>query len=157
MKKPSELLTDFVPIKFVTSGRCLVQKNRMEIYKKKVGGKLISFIGHSKEFKQARDELAVNLFSQFQKQGFLLPVGSLFQLDCKFFVTKQHEPDLDNLPAIFLDAFQGVSVQGNVVAKVIENDRLLRKLTVEKFIVSEDKMGAELILSPYQESLNEAD
>lgn len=132
--------------KFTIQGRPLVQKNDIKIrYKIVKGGKKIPFVDHSEELKKTRTEIAISLFEQFKKQGGLTPIDYNFEIKFVFYVKKQWQPDLDNLPAIVLDAMQGVKIKGGLtVAKTIQDDKLLRKITAEKILEGDPKFTGEL-------------
>lgn len=132
--------------KFTIQGRPLVQKNDIKIrYKIVKGGKKIPFVDHSEELKKTRTEIAISLFDQFKKQGGLTPIDYNFEIKFVFYVKKQWQPDLDNLPAIVLDAMQGVKIKGGLtVAKTIQDDKLLRKITAEKILEGDPKFTGEL-------------
>lgn len=132
--------------KFTIQGRPLVQKNDIKIrYKIVKGGKKIPFVDHSEELKKTRTEIAMDIFNQFKKQGGLTPIDYNFEIKFVFYVRKQWQPDLDNLPAIVLDAMQGVKIKGGlIVAKTIQDDKLLRKITAEKILEGDPKFSGEL-------------
>lgn len=132
--------------KFIIQGRPLVQKNDIKIrYKIVKGGKKIPFVDHSEELKKTRTEIAISLFDQFKKQGGLIPIDYNFEIKFVFYVQRRWEADLDNLPAIVLDAMQGVKIKGGLtVAKTIQDDKLLRKITAEKILEGDPKFSGEL-------------
>lgn len=122
------------PIKFMLYGRPLVQKNNLTIYKKRIkGGKQIPFIGHSKELNEARKEASFVLYNQYIDQGYEEPIDYLFRMSIIFYISRQAEADLDNLPCFVLDALQGESDDISH-KKVLTNDKLLRHLTSEKIV-----------------------
>lgn len=130
-------------LNFVVCGDPVVQKNNLEIHKIKRGNKLLSFIDHSGKMKKRRDEITVEIYKQFKKQGKCEVIDFLFSMDIKFYCNKKSEPDLDNLPSIILDAMLGISVKTggkkNKIAAVISDDKLLRMLTMEKIIEGDQK------------------
>ena len=123
---------------FTVDGKPRVQKNGMEIHRRKVNGKFVPFISHSKEFEEARDAIALRIFQQYGKQNKnTKPIDYLIEVEFVFYVKKQHEPDLDNLPAAYLDAMQrGVKVKGSKkrIAQSLKDDKLVRKLTATKIV-----------------------
>ena len=142
--------------KFLIIGRPLVQKNDIKIrYKIVKGGKKIPFVDHSEELKKTRTEIAISLFDQFKKQGGINPIDYLFEINFVYYCKKQWQPDLDNLPAIVLDALQGVKIKGGlIVAKTIQDDKLLRKITAEKIMDGDLKFNGEprteFVIQPYK-------
>lgn len=145
--------------RFSYEGRPLSQKNDLVVrfrspgrYK---GG--TPFIGHTESLLKSRNEISTQIYSQFLKQGGKLPIDWLFELDIKFYLGEKWETDLDNLPAIILDAMQGFKLKngktGFIVCQVIKNDKLLRKMTAEKFYPYDPRytgvMRTEITLRPY--------
>lgn len=131
--------------KFKITGRPLVQKNDLEIrWKRLKGNKKIPFVDHSEKLKQSRTDIAFSIYEQFKKQGGVKPIDYLFEIKFVFYVTKQWQPDLDNLPSIVLDAMQGVKAKGGlIVAQTIENDKLLRKESSEKIVEGDPRFNGE--------------
>ena len=117
-------------------GRPLVQKNNLDIRYKKINGKKVPFIGHSAKMSAVRDEMSFGFFEQYTYQGFTKPIDYLFEIDLVFYVPRRSEPDLDNLPAIVLDALQGVKAKGTKirVASTILDDKLLRRESSRKIV-----------------------
>ena len=141
-------------MKFVINHIPKVQKNDLEIKRIKKNGKWLRFIGHSKRLEEARQYAAVEIYKQYRKQGFLKPIDYLMRVDFVFYVKKAHEPDWDNLPSMYLDAMQGVKINGLVVAKVVENDKLVRLGLVEKIVEGDSKYNgnprAEIEVTKYE-------
>jgi len=118
-------------------GKPWVQKNNLHIYFKNPRARTGAFIDHSKEMKQARDQMAHSLYTQFMSQGGREPIEYPVEVNLVFYVLRAHEPDWDNLPAIVMDALQGMSVKGArglKVAAVLKDDRLVRSGTVRKIV-----------------------
>jgi len=126
-------------MKFVIKHTPLTQKNDLVIKQFKKNGKWIRAIGHSKRLEEARQYAAVEIYKQYRDQGFLKPIDYLIRVDFVFYVKKAHEPDWDNLPSMYLDAMQGVKINGLVVAKVLVDDKLVRKGLVEKIVEGDKK------------------
>lgn len=136
-------------------GRPKVQKNDNKIYHKFVSGKRIPFVGHSKKLTDVRDAMSIEFFKQYKQQGFSNPIDFLFEIDMVFYVTRQSEPDLDNLPAIVLDALQGIKVKKSKqrLAVTLTDDKLARQEHSRK-IVKGDKdydgePRTEVTIKPY--------
>jgi hypothetical protein len=145
---------------FSYEGRPLSQKNDLVVRFKSPGRYKggLPFIGHTPDLLKSRNEISTQIYSQFLKQGGKLPIDWLFELDIKFYLGEKWETDLDNLPAIILDAMQGFKLKndntkGFTVCQVIKNDKLLRKMTAEKFFPYDPRytgvMRTEIILRPY--------
>lgn len=132
-------------IKFIIYGRPLVQKNNLQIIKVKRGGKLVSFIDHSSKMKSFRDKVSMEMYKQYTNQGYTKPINFLNEVSFRFFVLKQSEPDLDNLPAIFLDAMQGFKVKKSnlKIAITMLDDKLIRKLSCEKVVKGDPKYDGQ--------------
>jgi len=100
-------------------------------------------VGHSKELTNIRDEITRDTFSQYNAQGFEEPIENLISVEFVFYVLRQHEPDVDNLPAIVLDALQGKKAirKGEKVKlmKVLSDDKLVRFITAEKIVKGDPK------------------
>ena len=122
----------------------MVQKNNLKIFRAK-GGR--SFVGHSKELTQTRDLIMREMFSQYEAYGYLEPIHDYLAFDFKFYVTRQAEPDLDNLPAIILDALQGKVMKrkaGDVrICQVISNDKTVRSISSEKIVKGDPSYDGE--------------
>jgi len=125
---------------FVFHGRPTVQKNNLNIRYKYVGKRRVPFIGHSAKMSDIRDQMSVEFYRQYKAQGFCDPIDYLFEAHMVFYLTKQSEPDLDNLPAIVMDALQGMKLKGSKtkVAITLTDDKLLRQENSVK-IVKGDK------------------
>jgi len=121
-------------LKFVVNHIPKVQKNDLMIKKFKKNGQWIRAIGHSKRLEEARQYAAVEIYKQYRDQGFLKPIDYLFWVHFVFYAKKVHEPDLDNLPSMYLDAMQGVKLNGLVVAKILVDDKLNRHEDSRKII-----------------------
>ena len=123
--------------RFKIPGKPWVQKNNLIIRYKNPRAKSGPFIGHSAEMSHARERLANEMYSQFQRQGGKRPLDFHVEVDFVFYVARGHEPDLDNLPAIVCDAMQGIQVKGAAgvkVAAVLQNDISIRKGTILKIV-----------------------
>ena len=114
---------------FVFHGRPTVQKNNLNIRYRQTGGRKVPFIGHSTKMSALRDQMAIEFYKQYKAQGYCDPIDYLFEAHMVFYVPRQSEPDLDNLPAIIMDALQGVKVKKTKtkVAITITDDKLLRR------------------------------
>ena len=132
-------------IEFVILGRPLVQKNNLQIIKVRRGGKLTSFIDHSSKMKSVRDRVSMEMYNQYTGQGYTKPIDFLNEVDFTFFVLRQGEPDLDNLPALFLDAMQGFKVKKSnlKIAITMLDDKLVRKLSCEKIVKGDFKYDGQ--------------
>lgn len=124
------------PIKFVFHGRPKVQKNDLVIRYKFVGKRRIPFIGHSKKMSDIRDQMTIEFHRQYKAQGYCDPIDYLFEAEFVFYVPKQSEPDLDNLPAIVLDSLQGMKIKKTKtkVAITLTDDKLLRYESSRKVV-----------------------
>lgn len=129
-------------IKFTIIGRPKVQKNDLVIRKGK-GGR--PFVAHSNKLEKIREEMAQTCYEQYLSQGFSDPIDYLIEVEFKFYCTKQWEPDLDNLPAIVLDALQGKQVirkkEKVRIYQVLIDDKLVKKEKSEKFVKGVDYDG----------------
>jgi hypothetical protein len=127
--------------KFLIEGRPKVQKNDNAIYKSK--GRL--FIGHSKLLSETRDEVTLEIFDQFIEQGGVNPIDYLCAVSFVFYCPAQAEPDLDNLPAIILDAIQGQKEKGSKerMMVVLKNDKLVRVINSEKIVKGDPRYFGE--------------
>lgn len=127
--------------KFSITGRPKVQKNDNAIYKSK--GRL--FIGHSKGLSETRDEITLEIFDQFLEQGGVNPIDYLCEFHFVFYCPAQAEPDLDNLPAIVLDAIQGQKEKGSKTRMmvVLKNDKLVRVINSEKIVKGDPRYFGE--------------
>jgi Holliday junction resolvase RusA-like endonuclease len=141
-------------IKFIVKHDPTVQKNDLEIHKVKVNGNWIRTIGHSKRLKRSREFACLEMFKQYQKLGYTQPISYLIDVDFVFYVTEASEPDLDNLPPMYLDAMQGVKMaRMGKVGTILVDDKLVRKIGQEK-IVERDvkyygKPRVEICIKPY--------
>jgi hypothetical protein len=142
---------------FSFNGRPLSQKNNLQIRFKAPGRYKggIPFVGHSAEMLKTRQEISTQLYTQFLAQKGQL-IDWLFELDFKFYIGEKWETDLDNMPAICLDAMQGFRIakgKSMTVCQIIKNDKLLRRMTAEKFYPYDPRytgeMRTEIILTPY--------
>lgn len=126
--------------KFVFEGRPKVQKNDLVILKGK-GGR--PFVSHSKKLEVIRKEITRTAYEQYQAQGGKDPIDYLCEVKFTFYCTLQWEPDLDNLPAIILDALQGDTVQRAKkkvsIRQVLADDKLVRFEQSEKIVKGDDK------------------
>ena len=130
---------DLCIARFNFSGRAFVQKNDLEIRHRRVGNKKIPYVGHSKELMEHRENLTMVLFEQYQDQGFNEPIDYLIRVQFKFYVEKKSEPDLDNLPAIVLDAMQGIGKRGHKEYIVLKDDKLVRAESSEKIVLGDSR------------------
>lgn len=143
-------------IHFVIEGKPLVQKNNLNIRYRQTKGKRVPFIAHTKEMSDVRNAMAMEFYKQYKKQKFFKPIDYLFEIDLVFYVRKQHEPDLDNLPAIVLDALQGVRLKGgkNNIAVTLLDDKLLRQERSRKIVEGDEdyngKPRTEVTIRRYQ-------
>jgi len=130
------------PITLVYIGRPKVQKNDLVIWKGK-GGRPI--INHSKKMNAIRDEMMKDFYEQYTSMGYTEPIDCHVEVFFDFYSTRQWEPDLDNLPAIVLDALQGKKSKkkGDKTRTfaVLSDDKLLRRELSEKLIKGEDYDG----------------
>ena len=130
--------------KFVFEGRPKVQKNDLVIYKGK-GGR--PFVTHSKKLEKVRKEITRSAFEQYLQQGGQEPIDYLCEVKFTFYCTKQWEPDLDNLPAIILDALQGDIVKWKrekiKINQVLADDKLVRFEQSEKIVKGDEKYVGE--------------
>lgn len=76
---------------------------------------------------QARNRLSVEMCRQYRNKGWREPIDYYISVDFVFYCERAHEPDLDNLPAIVLDAMQGVTINGHKVGAVLVDDKLVRE------------------------------
>lgn len=135
-----------IEINFIINSSPVVQKNNLTIIKINRGGKMVSFIDHSKKFKSQRNQIAIDIFSQYRKHGYSSPIDYMVDIDMVFFTTKQHEPDLDNLPAAYLDAMvYGVKDTKSKIkmAITLSDDKLVRRLTCEKIVKGDEHYVGE--------------
>lgn len=116
-----------------------MQKNDLKIYyrKNKMGGNS-PFVGHSSGMGSVRDEITEQVYEEYSKI-YDKPIDFLIEVRYVFYVPAQGEPDLDNLPAIFLDAIQG-KVVGRGKNKRREmsslvDDKLVRREISEKIVI----------------------
>jgi len=130
--------------KFVFEGRPKVQKNDLVIRKGKAGR---PFVAHSKKMEVIRKEITRAAYEQYQSQGGIEPIDYLCEVKFTFYCTKQWEPDLDNLPAIILDALQGDTVQRDKkkvsIRQVLADDKLVRFEQSEKIVKGDEKYYGE--------------
>jgi len=122
-------------IRFVVKGKPWVQKNNLEIRKRKVKGKWVHFVDHSDKLKSIRDQIGIEMYTQYHRQGFTRPIDYPIEVEFVFYCKRQWEPDLDNLPQIWLDAAQGVKARGGLkIATILTDDKLVRRETSEKIV-----------------------
>ena len=130
------------PIKLVYVGRPKVQKNDLVIWKSK-GGRPI--VGHSAKFKKIQEDMMQQFYDQYTAMGYTEPIDCHVEIFFDFYSTRQWEPDLDNLPAIVLDALQGKKSKKKGdktrTLAVLSDDKLLRRELSEKLIKGEDYDG----------------
>jgi len=142
-------------IKLVFHGRPKVQKNDLLIRYRQAKGRRIPFIGHSKKLSSIRDAMSIEFYKQYKAQGFTTPIDYLFEVNMVFYCPRQSEPDLDNLPAIVLDALQGVKVKKSKdrLAVTLTDDKLLRRESNRKVVKGDhDYTGeprTEVRIKPY--------
>ena len=139
--------------RFAYEGRPLVQKNNLKRRQYTKDCKVRKFIDHSDEMKHVRDLMGLEFYKQYKNQGGSKPIDYLVDLEMMFYVPKQSEPDLDNLPAIVLDALQGVKAHKNRVAVTLLDDRLVRRFTATKIVKGDrnyvGKPRTEIVLRKY--------
>ncbi len=127
-------------IKFLIQGSPVVQKN--DLVRKTVKtktGEYKHFVGHSSKLEDTRTAIGLDLYAQYKRQGFNEPIDYAIEVWMTFYVKRQHEPDLDNLPAVVLDAMQGVKVKKAPKAfGILTNDKLIRKLVCEKIVEGDE-------------------
>lgn len=121
---------------FLIEGKALSQKNDVVIRKAK-GGRY--FVGHSQKLSKVRDQISKDVFQQYLDQGYSDPIDYLCEFSFKFYCLRQHEPDVDNLAQIFLDALQGIKnkKEGTVEYQVLKNDKLVRVIRCEKIVLGD--------------------
>jgi len=128
-------------IKFTILGRPVLQKNNLFIRRSKSGK---SFIGHSKKFSDARDQIMKDAYQQFLDQEFSDPIDYLCEVHFTFYCPKQWEGDLDNYPAAYLDSLQGSKKKdGTKEYQVLVNDKLVRRMVAEKIILGDSRYHGE--------------
>lgn len=152
--------------KFVVYGRPLSQKNNIKVQKR---GKHYA-VGHSSDFTKRRDEICADIYRQFKDQGGEEPIDYLVEVHYRFYHRKQWEPDLDNLPAVLLDAMQGRKIKKKVngrlvkdengkqvyevLDKTLKDDKLVRFQMEEKIVKGDDKWDdeerSEFSIRPYE-------
>jgi len=121
----------------VIKGKPWVQKNNLFIYYRNPRAKTGAFVGHSKDLGIARDSMSNELYLRYREQGGRSPIDYPMDLFLVFYVERQHEPDLDNLPAIVCDAMQGIKVKGVKGARasaIIVEDKLVRTIQTRKIV-----------------------
>ncbi len=121
-------------IKLQFKGRPLVQKNNIVIRQKQGKGRRIPFVAHTKALTDTRDKMALEFFTQYKRQGYTKPIDYLCEVDLVFYVTRQSEPDWDNLPGIVLDALQGYKLGKRKVAITLTDDKLVRSGRILKIV-----------------------
>ncbi len=124
-------------IVMLVPGKPWVQKNNLHIFYKNPKRKIGPFISHSNEMKVARDRSSKIMYDQYRALGYRNPIDYLIEVDLVFYVQRQHEPDLDNLPAFVLDAMRGVKVKGMRGVKVggiLVDDKLVRRERSRKIV-----------------------
>lgn len=135
-------------INLIVLGDPLTQKNDLIIKKQKLkSGKMRSFVGHSSKFGAFRDKACLVMYEQYQAQGYKVSIDFLIEANMVFYVKRWHEPDLDNLPACYLDGMLGVrpkgAPRGTRVAQVLKDDKLVRKLIAEKIVEGDPDYAGE--------------
>lgn len=128
---------------FAYEGRPLVQKNNLKRRQYMKDGKTRKFVDHSDAMKHVRDKMGMEFYKQYKNQGGTKPINFLVDVEMTFYVPKQSEPDLDNLPAIVLDALQGVVANKNRVAVVLTDDQLVRRMTATKIVKGDRNYDGE--------------
>ncbi len=130
---------------FVVYGDPKVQKNDLMIMKKRnKSGKNIRIIGHSNKMKDIRNKFTLDMYKQYVDQGFNKPIDYYICIDIIFYIKKSSEPDLDNLVALPLDAMEGMKTRNVViVAQMLTNDKLVRKIISEKIVKGDDNYHGE--------------
>lgn len=123
---------------FIVHGRPLVQKNNLNIYNRKIRGKLVPFVGHNQKLLEFRERVSEEIFEECKINGWDVPIDYFIEINLVFYITRQSEPDLDNLPAAILDALQGSKEDDTPKNAVITDDKLVRKIIAQK-IVKGDK------------------
>jgi len=139
-------------IRLVFLGDPLSQKNDLFIYKKKVRKKngmlaTVPFIGHSKKLEDVRSSMSVSFYKQYIRQGYKHPIDYDVEVDCKFYCRKRRgrKLDLDNLPALPLDALQGFKDKKTKLklAVTLKDDGLVRRIIEEDFLEGEDRYNGQ--------------
>jgi hypothetical protein len=125
--------------RFVVHGKPWAQKNVNIIRYRGTGKFKKPFLTHSPELFAAREDLAHTLYIQYKQQGGEKPISYHMEVEFIFYVESQHEPDMDNLPAIVCDALQGVKNElsenrKDKLAAVIEDDKLMRVGHITKIV-----------------------
>ncbi len=125
---------------FRVIGKPWVQKNNLRIHYKRPRERQGAFIAHTKEMEAARTRLTHSMHLQFRAQGGRDPIDYAIEAAFTFYTDSAHEPDLDNLPAIVLDAMQGTRVKGTRrrVGAIFLDDKQVRLISSLKKIVKGD-------------------
>lgn len=124
---------------FIVHGKPWAQKN-VNIIRFRGSGKFKKpFLTHSPDMYAAREDLAHAFYIQYKSQGGKGLIEYHLEADFTFYVERQHEPDMDNLPAIVCDALQGVKDEmsekrGARIAAVIKDDKLFRVGRITKIV-----------------------
>ena len=94
---------------------------------------------------KVRDEITKYAHEEYVKAGFTEPVDFHIEVYFLFYIDKRSRPDLDNLPAIVLDALQGKKKKGTKerLNPVIKDDSLVRFMTAEKIVKGDDLYEGE--------------
>jgi Holliday junction resolvase RusA-like endonuclease len=134
--------------KFVILGRPRSQKNNIKVYRNKKTNR--PMVNHTIGFHKLREKISLDIHKQYCNQGgsTAKPIDCLVDISFVFYVTRQSEPDLDNLPQVFLDAMQGFKVKVSrgtkrTIAVTLIDDKLVRKELSEKIIKGEPKYNGE--------------
>jgi len=125
------------PLHFVVISKPWVQKNNTQIRYRNPRQKTGAFVDHAEDMKAARQRMSRLVYDQYCAQGRSSPIDYLIFANLVFYVSRSHEPDLDNLPAFVYDAMQGISVKGVrglKVAQVLVDDKLLREQHSRKIV-----------------------
>lgn len=131
--------------KFIVPGRPRSQKNDLQIYWKRVGGVKRPFVAHSADLHKFRNDISNLVFGQYLDQGGKEPINWLFKADFVFYCSKRWEPDLDNMPAVIMDAMQGIKKGKTIiVSQTVANDKLLRYMTARKIVQYDPQFNGEL-------------
>lgn len=122
----------------------MVQKNNLNIYYRGKGKKKHPFVGHNQKLAEFRSRVAEEISEEYKYQGGNDPIDYLFEIDLVYYITRQSEPDLDNLPAAILDALQGMD-EGDGIKRnaVIKDDKLLRRMTATKIVKGDKEYHGE--------------
>ena len=117
----------------------MVQKNNLNIYYKGRGKFKKPIIGHNQKLLEFRERVSEELYEEYKYQGGEGTIEDLVEVVLVFYITRQSEPDLDNLPAAILDAIQGSDIgDGTKSNALIKDDKQVRRIISQK-IVKGDK------------------